>query len=186
MLEWDRTIIAYVKRQAHRILWACPVYETEDLVQEGWLVFDRLSKSHGREQLVERHGEIDDRGCRAAWMALFKVALRNRYSNIVRSAARRITIDPEEGRRPTHSFMQRTWWCSGSRSTRAVEIACDLEHAPGIRRILESASWDDGVARIREPRKLRNGGTETRADVLQRLVGRRAVGDFDAQLSMVI
>lgn len=202
MLKWDRTIIAYVKRQAYRVLWACPIYEIEDLVQEGWIVFGKLQKSHGRKQIVERHGELDDQRCRAAWMALFKVSLRNRFRNIMRSASRSVEFklmseigisrELESGPEFSVEFEDKR------RPMQSVEIACDLDRAPAIRHILESASWDDGVQRIRSPRRRPNGEMEVRVNVLQRiagrkavrefahLVGRKAIGDFDAQLSMVV
>lgn len=175
MLDWDKSITSYVTRQAHRVLWSLPLHEIDDLVQEGWMVFDRLKKSHGRAEMVKRHGELSDAGCRAAFMALFKTSLRNHFLNLIRAASRRPhTIGIDGNPFGAHA------------PYRAVEIACDLKRAPAICHILEHANWDDGVARIRQPRRLENGQLESRQDVLQRLVGRRVVGDFDAQLSMVV
>ena len=189
MVEWDSFTQKYVRRLGMRIIWSLPTYDIDDLVQEAALVFSRLSKSHGKEELERHHGRLTGKGLRNAWMALYKRSVWNHFLNLVRNAKRHLASHESIGTDTADvSYMQMvrrqeqsTAWCH-----RAVEIACDLEKSPGISKILRESSWDDDIQRHRKPLRLRNGEMETRDHVLQRLVGRRASGEFDAQLSRVI
>lgn len=150
------------------------------------MVHTRLRSSHGPAELALRLDEQDRdnlSSLRATWFALFKTSLHNEFCNLTRTQARtacEVLVDPCEGwdspqlREPLPAEM------------RAVELACDLEQAPGIVHILKVSSWDDNKARVRTARELPDGSMETEQHVLQRLGGRYHRHNYARQLALVV
>jgi hypothetical protein len=204
MLEWTNyRITNLVRRTAHKFLYQIPRYELEDLTQEAGIVFARLKRSHGPAELGQRLDEVTPDSLRAAWFALFKTALFNRYCNMVRdhrASRSESAIDPlnacrvaEMGLNPRGHPGCDPFEGRDTASVhavpaeyRAVELACDLERAPGIAHILAASSWDDGKARVRGARVLPDGTRESPGRVMQRLAGRRHVRDYEQQLALVV
>lgn len=162
-VEWKQ-VLCWVKSKITKELWRFPTHEFQDLVQESWIVFDRVVRTYPDDSAKSLVGK-------------FRISVVNRFHRI---ADKQRVAQCEEsfitGRRaenrdydsgngglfeyePPESYI--VW--------REVELRHDIEAAaPGIRRILEHSNWHEGVNKRRACLNLW-GKPEKKEDLLRRL-----------------
>lgn len=177
MWDWNSDRIQnLVKNVVAKSIWRTPQYEQDDLQHEAWFVYQRVSERYTAASIRAKLGDdLSDDRVRAVWYSLLRTSLWNAFVKLGRS--------DEEWVMKGDVILRDPW---GTDAARAIEIACDLEHTPGLRHLLARSSWEDGAVRIRTARLRKDGRRETDGEIMQRLAGRRCVRDFEAELRRVV